>query len=70
MSVYRLSLNRCPNHGTFSVSLDSGRSGTRLTSAKCCGRWVEVQSWPMSIPDLKRAEKEIQDAISELEDLE
>lgn len=47
MSKLYLSVNQCP-HGVYSVSIDGDRTGTRVTSSKCCDRWEEVQSWPLT----------------------
>lgn len=47
----RLAINRCPDHGTYSVSIDAGSGGTRVTPSKCCGRWVVVKEWALSPAD-------------------
>ena len=44
-----LSINRCPEHSNFwSISIDSDTGGSRLTSNKCCGRWVAVKRFEMT----------------------
>jgi len=67
VSKYMLALNRCPNHGTLSVSLDSGGGGVRLTSLRCCGRWDVVETWPMDLRSLKGAAEEIAAAVDDLD---
>lgn len=44
----RLAINRCLTHGTYSISIDSGRSGSRVTPGKCCGRWGVVKEWALT----------------------
>lgn len=48
-----LSIDRCPVHGFFAVSLNQGGTGTRLTRTKCCGRWKQVIGWPMQAAELR-----------------
>lgn len=45
---WRLAINRCPEHGFHSVSIDEGSGGSRVTPSKCCGRWVVVSAWALS----------------------
>ena len=37
----RLEILRCPVHGYWAIGLES----TRLTNAKCCGRWETVKEF-------------------------
>ena len=46
--VVRISICRCPIHGFWSISVDGDSSGIRVTPSKCCGRWDEIHSWPLS----------------------
>jgi len=63
----KLCINRCPAHGCWSVSVDSDHGGTRITSGKCCGRWDEVKSWPMTSAALHEAARVFEDAAEEAE---
>jgi hypothetical protein len=48
----KLSINQCPDHGFWSVSIDSDNGGgTRITPGKCCGRWQVVKSWKLGYDD-------------------
>lgn len=55
-----LAVNHCPTHGTWSISVDSEHSGTRLTAGKCCGRWNVVARLPMTATELREAAEELQ----------
>lgn len=56
-----LSINRCPEHSDFwSISIDSDSGGTRLTSAKCCGRWHVVKRFEMTPEKLRDIATELE----------
>lgn len=59
MRTLHLSVNQCP-HGVYSVSIDGDRTGTRITPSKCCGRWDESQSWPLTEEMTRMIVSEIQ----------
>ncbi len=62
----RLTINRCPVHQEFwSVSIDSGSSGTRITPSKCCGQWREVISWKLSERDWEEIVLQAEQAAEE-----
>ena len=51
-----IAIDRCPVHGYYAVCVgerngDGSGHGTRLTPSKCCGRWDEVRSWPLTVAD-------------------
>lgn len=48
MSTKRLTINRCPAHGWWSISVDDDGGGVRVTPSKCCGRWDEVKTFPLT----------------------
>ena len=49
-----LSINRCPHHGFWSISVDCPEqsSGLRLTHGKCCGSWAALKAWEVNPADL------------------
>ena len=51
----RLSFCRCPVHAFECISIDGPDSGLRLTSAKCCGQWDLVKSWPITVETMREA---------------
>lgn len=64
---YALVLNLCP-HGVESISLDdSNGGGTRLTAAKCCGRWTVATEFPMSVAALREAAECFTNAENDME---
>jgi hypothetical protein len=67
MSKAYLAINRCPNHGCFSISIDNETGGTRLTDNKCCGRWDIVKRFPMTEKQLRNIVIEIECASEQLE---
>ena len=44
----KLAINRCHDHGVWSISIDGETSGTRATPQKCCGRSSLVVEWTLS----------------------
>lgn len=64
-----LCINKCPQHGYMSVSIDEvepdgrGGIGSRLTPSKCCGRWDVVKSWKLSAHDWEEIIKEARSAL-------
>lgn len=65
-----LSVDFCEEHDAFSVCLNQGQSGTRLTPAKCCGRSHELERWPLSARQLREIAEEFECAASEAEEAE
>lgn len=53
----RLCVCRCP-HGTYAISLDYGDRGTRLTGAKCCGRWTVEREFVVTARTMREAAEE------------
>jgi NTP pyrophosphatase (non-canonical NTP hydrolase) len=47
-----LAINKCPNHGFYSITVEDDDTGTRVTPSKCCGRWDTVKRWKVSQCDL------------------
>ena len=62
-----LTINRCPTHEVYSVSIDDEGGGTRLTPGKCCGRWIEIGRWPMTAARLREIANEIECNADQLE---
>mgnify|MGYP001581378712 CR=1 FL=1 len=61
--AHTLALNKCPNHGTLSVSIDDADGcGVRLTSAKCCGRWEVMTAWSMTPAQWRDAAEQCSEA--------
>ncbi len=58
-----LSIDRCPSHGRYAISLNDEHGGTRLTSGKCCGLWRTIHEWEMEANELQDL---IQEAKSHL----
>ncbi len=56
-----LSIDRCPTHGYWAVSIGRGYGSTRLTPTKCCGRWDTVREWKFSEEDAERLISAVQD---------
>ncbi len=64
----RLSINQCPDHGFWSVTIDWDRgSGLRVTPGKCCGRWQEIKSWKLSERDWRELINAAECALEETE---
>lgn len=55
-----LSIDRCPAHGYWAISVGDEHGGTRLTPGKCCGRWEGVRSWRLSPMEVDRLLADIQ----------
>ena len=62
-----LIINKCPDHGIYSISLENERGGLRLTPSKCCGTWQIVESWRMNAGELRAIINELECAAEELE---
>ena len=56
-----LSIDKCPIHGYWAVSVNEESFGRRVTPGKCCGRWDTVRQWKLS----KREWKELANLASE-----
>lgn len=63
----KLVINKCPEHGIYSISLDDDGGGLRLTPGKCCGRWAPIKAWEMNAKELRQLANEIECAAEELE---
>lgn len=62
-----LSICKCPEHGTWMLSVDDEGGGTRITSSKCCGRWDVVKRFPMTAKQLREAAAELECNADQLE---
>lgn len=62
-----LTINRCPQHGAYMISIDTDTGGTRLTEDKCCGRWHEIKRLPMSAKRLRDAAVEMECHADQME---
>lgn len=63
----KLAINRCPDHPKYwSVSIDDENGGTRITNGKCCGKWREQKSWPLTRSMCDEAIKLLTQAKEEL----
>ena len=67
LDCYRLSINRCPAHGVWSVSLDQRESGTRLTPTKCCGSWKLRFEWLLEADQLRDLADHFLEAAADME---
>lgn len=65
-----LSLDRCDQHGMQALSLNHNGSGTRLTRGKCCGRWREVQKWPLTGAEMREIANEFECAADQAEEID
>ena len=64
-----LAINRCPNHGVESISLeDEDGNGVRLTGHKCCGSWTMVKKFQLNAHLLRAAADEFESAAIEAEE--
>jgi hypothetical protein len=62
-----LTINKCPKHGFWSISLDDESGGHRLTPTKCCGYWETITEWQLNAAILRDIAKELECAADELE---
>jgi hypothetical protein len=62
-----LSIDRCPHHGYYAISLDAEHCGTRLTNGKCCGQWTRVKAWEMTPAQLRSIATEMECAAVQME---
>lgn len=61
----RLTINRCPHHGTWMVAIEDGDGGVRLTPHKCCGEWELAASIAMRGADWRAVAEEAEHAAGE-----
>lgn len=66
---YFLSIDKCPAHGFYAISLDDDSGGHRLTPSKCCGRWERVKAWKMDAKQLRDIAIEIECSAERLEEV-
>jgi hypothetical protein len=62
MSVI-LSINKCPAHGYWSISIGDEHGSVRLTEGKCCGRWDTVREWRYDETQASRLLSDVTDEI-------
>jgi hypothetical protein len=55
-----LSIDHCPKHGYYAVSVNDENGGTRLTKPKCCGSWTEVKRFEVGPRQLKSMVDELE----------
>ena len=67
MATRFLTINRCPQHGVWSLSIDHNSGGIRITSTKCCGRWNQIHQFSMSEKQLREAAEEFEHAAAQAE---
>ena len=52
--TYSLCINKCSQHGVYSISVeDGGGCGDRVTPSKCCGSWTTLHKWNLSVDHWK-----------------
>lgn len=67
MKKISLTIDKCPLHGVYAISLDDEGASVRLTPDKCCGRWERHKAWPISARAMREMAEELECQADQME---